>query len=928
MGAHEDDDDLNFVSHHFGGGRGAGEDVPSVKTAETGIATSSTSIRDESTVFGGSASEIGTASGDRSVFRLARRYIKPGWPFRITMVLYSERKLLVFVLLHFVATMVIWGHFALTKFQEQEGKVPPEANRYWWKRMTPTLEFGAMHAILFQMALLPLTVSRLSIAAASSTIFDRLIPFNRMMRLHIHLGYTMVSIVFLATIVFFAFFGLLCSDGEQEFCDKFTSEIMVTGYCIFGFLLIIGTTSFLRNKIRYEIFYAIHHLVFVLYLITIIHTFDVVQRTNERERSQTFKWFTAFVMYYVCDRASMHINHRYYTSIAASSAVTSGRGTRMAIIKVHRPVLFHFKPGQYCLLRVPSIDRHWHPFSIASGPDSDFLEFYIAVYGPKSWSSQLWQLLGSSEDKPDNRLSYSDKSIPIEVKGPYGTSLGGTEDFSHAIAIGGGTGIVPVLSMLKQHVHQLLRLDPNNYFAEQELLDKKIRYVSSSYRHEEKSVCHLPCSRSRKNEGYGLDAAPHQPKQPKLMMGDLRSSENQNQKRESRLASSIRDLQEIMTDNERKMTLKDIRNQSRRARLPIIASVALLLVPVLGVTTIGLTLSWNTILIDLYPWMIDTLKIATIVFQSVFALIALFVHNRSEFLTYIDVAVSMVSVFADWYWFANDRWCNMNSGDLVYFSILLGYMTLRTWYNAVRARARSWRNKVGTKLASNNFDKLSFVWVTRSAPLVSKLIPDVIHIHNSLVSAWGQHAANKLCNIAIYITDKDQAACDALKAEIGHSSLFQSRAVRFGRPDIQKLIEDHTLDRINDERGVPTTTLLAFCGSPSLSSEIQQAKIKNDISAVITGNGHHQMEFVSESYGASRTDDKISYVIDGAEDGEAGSTLLLSKRRTSIYGPMMKGRGTILSPNGDEARLLAYSFEEGLDAYYEVVQASTSSQSP
>ena len=136
------------------------------------------------------------------------------------------------------------------------------------------------------------------------------------------------------------------------------------------------------------------------------------------------------------------------------------------------------------------------------------------------------------------------------------------------------------------------------------------------------------------------------------------------------------------------------------------------------------------------------------------------------------------------------------------------------------------------------------------------------------------------------------------------------------------------MDRINDERGVPTTTLLAFCGSPSLSSKIQQAKIKNDISTVITGNGHHQMVFVSESYGASRTDDKTNYAIANTEDGEAGSKLVLSKRRTSIYGPMMKGRGTILGPDGDETRLLAYSFEEGLGAYYEVVEASISSQSP
>ena len=87
------------------------------------------------------------------------------------------------------------------------------------------------------------------------------------------------------------------------------------------------------------------------------------------------------------------------------------------------------------------------------------------------------------------------------------------------------------------------------------------------------------------------------------------------------------------------------------------------------------------------------------------------------------------------------------------------------------------------------------------------------------------------------------------------------------------------------------------------------------------------MEFASESYGASKSDNKANYAVGSVEDGETGSRLLLSKRRTSIYGPMMKGRGAIVSPNGDDTRLLAYSFEEGLDAYYEVIQASTSSQS-
>jgi hypothetical protein len=85
-----------------------------------------------------------------------------------------------------------------------------------------------MHAILFQMTLLPITMSRYSIAALTESIVDKIVPLNRTLQMHIHLGYTMITIVFFATVFFFAFFGLLCADGDEAFCAKFTSEIMIT----------------------------------------------------------------------------------------------------------------------------------------------------------------------------------------------------------------------------------------------------------------------------------------------------------------------------------------------------------------------------------------------------------------------------------------------------------------------------------------------------------------------------------------------------------------------------------------------------------------------------------------------------------------------------------------------------------------------------
>ncbi len=84
----------------------------------------------------------------------------------------------------------------------------------------PTFEFGMMHAILFQLAVLPLTMCRLSIASLSDSFLARLIPFNCMTEYHIAVGYVLVSFLLSTVLIFFMFFGVLCHNGEHAFCAK------------------------------------------------------------------------------------------------------------------------------------------------------------------------------------------------------------------------------------------------------------------------------------------------------------------------------------------------------------------------------------------------------------------------------------------------------------------------------------------------------------------------------------------------------------------------------------------------------------------------------------------------------------------------------------------------------------------------------------
>lgn len=817
---------------------------------------------------------------EKDLFDKARQYLNPGPLFRFFTYLYAERKLLTFFWVHFIATLVVWGHFAMQKFDEQSSKVPLGANRYWWKVMVPTFEFGAMHAILFQMALIPLTMCRSTISSLSETAISRFVPMNRMLRIHIHLGFIMVSLVFLATILFFTFFGTLCTDGEQAFCNKMRSEIMITGYIILAFLLILGGTSFFRHSMPYEVFYGIHHIAILLYIITIIHTFDREQRSGNKVRSQTFKWFSSTLLYYFCDRASMALNHRYTTQLVASSTVagTTSNESKMIILRLRRPVLFHFKPGQYAQLRLKELDISWHPFSIASGPGSSCLEFYIEVFGEKSWSNKLWHLL--QEDVNGERR------IEFEIMGPYGTALGKTEDYSHAIALGTGTGIVPVLSLYKQHVRQLLRLEPVSFLRTLEERQKKIIEVE--------------CARDeRKGSIASKVTRPCFPLKAPIMEDELEHDElveedelavsNRVMKRH-KLRSSICRHGELDRWDDLRDNIKAMKNAAFVATRSIYGVVLLSFMPVLGIALLGLTISWNTCNFELRYGMIESLQGLTVVFQTMFAFVAFFIWDGTSFFAFTDAVICILTPFCDWFWFLQyAHYEQLRPCDVTLYSILIGYMTARLWSMVVRPRDESWRRCV---MRDDGFggtlDRLEMVWVTRSASLVSKIMPEIHVLWDTLVSEWGRENAAKVCCIAIHITDPDEVACEILRQEFADLDLYKAGAVRFGRPDFCEIIENHTLEMVATRS--KSNSLLAFCGSSQLAQEIHRDKISNDMVAAITGNKQHQMEYVSESYGGCKSSKvhkksltKSPSISDLGSLGTMGTYDTLSKRKTVAY---------------------------------------------
>ena len=280
-----------------------------------------------------------------------------------------------------------------------------------------------------------------------------------------------------------------------------------------------------------------------------------------------------------------------------------------------------------------------------------------------------------------------------------------------------------------------------------------------------------------------------------------------------------------------------------------IYGVAMLaLLSVFGITMIALALSWNVFDFELHQWTIAFLQKSTVVFHFSFAVVVFFVWDARRLVALVDATVCIVSPFADWYWYMHYKSTGeLNPADVARYCLLIGYMTARFWATTVWPRHRSWK-RASVKDGTFTLERLELVWICRSSALVSKILPIMDESWSRLVGFWGDIS---VCQISIYVTDKDESANRELLEKIQGLGLSQAGAIHFCRPDLSEILQNHTLRLIDTGRG-SSSSVLAFCGSSALSRKLHQDKISNDILAAITGNKKHQMEFVSESYGGTK----------------------------------------------------------------------------
>eukprot|EP00984_Skeletonema_dohrnii_P017190 scaffold7773_cov88-Skeletonema_dohrnii-CCMP3373.AAC.1 len=624
-------------------------------------------------------------------------------------------------------------------------------------------------------------------------------------------------------------------------------------------------TAFFRHSIPYEVFYGVHFLFLAMYAVAVAHTIDVGQRSGKKDRSQTFKWFAAPLIYYLCDYAMMWFNQR---ARRIEDAYSQDETAISLYVSAWTVLTFNYSSTSSAFLRVESIDRTWHPFSIASDPDSNAVEFYIEVIGEGSWTERLWTKL-KNQDKH--------QTMNIDLLGPYGTALVKDSSYTNIVAIGTGTGkyytvnlpghghdhcsshipisilyipgIVPCTSLLKQHVRKMAMMDPAHYFAEQS--EQKKHNINIICAQEDKNgslVSHLVLALKgfmSSNQHRDVDEA-------------LEAKSAANLKSHTRRQSIQSSLNEGVHSEHRPSFLDRHRNKAALKIETFKATAAI-------VTVFSLNLSWNLTTADVSSEMLHVLEILTVLLHAIFFLCSFFIWNGASLQSYFDAAISIILPFADWHYTLQS---SLSTGQVVTLSLLNGYITFR-FYQKTLATVAQQALKESVEL--------------RTVKVARQLLPEINETYESLVKEWGEHYARQVLDVTIYITDKDRAEAASFRAQIRDLALFKSKKVVFIRPKLGQIVEDYVVDlnkqaymfsnpnsncncmcmplfslSISQSRPLVeshpaySSTLLAFCGGPKVSGVLAEVRSNVELLAAATGYSSHQLDFVSESYGGAK----------------------------------------------------------------------------
>jgi NAD(P)H-flavin reductase len=355
--------------------------------------------------------------------------------------------------------------------------LPPQydfVNEKIHRVLVPIL-YGVMHCNLLTIGLLPLTMCRWVIRTLSRWVFfEKFFHLENLFHLHQRLGFNLFWGVLVGAILWWVSLSYSCVNDRRgcatfnpvgnyvDIYNNLAAVLFLREVVVVAFLVMLLTSALVFPKnVRmkaplvthskaYEIFYYTH-LVCVVLVIALAFS----------SRTQVFYPTFAPWTVYVVDFIMMRVFNTKATVVVGADCFISGDNQAL-LLKVKKPRFFSYQAGQTAFLKVPHLSTiEWHPFSFASSPSDEYLEFLIdCSHGPQTWTKRLYTLCSSAKNVEGKQVFELNSirgfvsaqdigQLGVQVYGPCGSSFQSFQKFSNVLLIGGGSGLPSSLSVLR-----------------------------------------------------------------------------------------------------------------------------------------------------------------------------------------------------------------------------------------------------------------------------------------------------------------------------------------------------------------------------------------------------------------------------------------------------------------------------------------------
>ncbi|NXN80294.1 DUOX2 oxidase, partial [Bombycilla garrulus] len=316
---------------------------------------------------------------------------------------------------------------------------------------------GSAASVSFMYSYILLTMCRNLITVLRETFLNHYIPFDAAVDFHrwiamaalifsvLHTAGHVVNVyIFSVTplsVLSCLFSSVFTNDGSQLpqkyywwFFQTIPGMTGVLLLVVLAVMYVFATHHF--RRISFQAFWITHHLYVVLYILVIMHgSYALIQQPRFHV------YFIIPALIYGADKLYSLSRKKVEISVVKAELLPSG----VTHLQFQRPQDFDYKSGQWVRIACMALGTtEYHPFTLTSAPHEDKLSLHIRAVGP--WTTRLRELYS-----PES-LALLGTLPKLFLDGPFGEGHQEWNKFEVSVLVGGGIGVTPFASILKDLV--------------------------------------------------------------------------------------------------------------------------------------------------------------------------------------------------------------------------------------------------------------------------------------------------------------------------------------------------------------------------------------------------------------------------------------------------------------------------------------------